>query len=370
MTMGHFLDILLTLAVGGVFGIILTLLKIPNGLRIGALFGSALLGIFFQAAWMPSQTKFFVQVIAGSLFACSIERSDVRRLPIVIKPIAIVLGTFLLLNLTMGTLIYMVTPLDLVTSLMCVIPGGASETPIIAADMGADAPKVALVQLCRNLMGIGVYPGMILAYDNFLQKVEARRAIRSGLCGDFSSIAADAASTKKKKKSQVRSAPVLVCTLAVGLAAGFLGRATQIPAGTMLFSMAAVLVLKLKFNFAYITHWEKKIARLLSGCYIGSLITMEDVHSFKLLALPLVITLGGYVANSFITGKIISKTCGFTRKEGLLITAPAGASDMVFSSADIGVDNADVIIVQVFRAIVAAAVFPQIINLLLLVLRT
>jgi uncharacterized membrane protein AbrB (regulator of aidB expression) len=41
-------------------------LKIPNGLRIGALLGAALLSIMFHRAYMPPPAKFVVQVIAGA----------------------------------------------------------------------------------------------------------------------------------------------------------------------------------------------------------------------------------------------------------------------------------------------------------------
>jgi len=363
----HFPSILLTLGVGGFFGIVLTLFKIPNGLRLGAMLGAALLGIFFETAWMPSQTKFVVQIIAGALIACTVERSDLKRLHTVIQPVVIALSSFLILNVGVGILIYLFTSLDWATSLMCVIPGGVSEMPIIAADMGADVPVVALVQLTRNLIGVGLFPGMILAYDGFLQKLEARKAVRNGSVGhpatDGDVVQMD------REKSKVRSAKAIVCTMSVSLVAGFLGRLTGIPAGTFLFSILAVLVLKLKFDFAYIPSWLKKIARLLSGCYIGSLITMDDVYRFKILLLPIGITMSGYILNCIITGKILTRACGFTRKEGLTALSPAGATDMALNSVDMGIKNTDVVIVHIFRAIAAASVFPQIINLLLLFLR-
>jgi len=367
-----FLDILLTLAVGGVFGMIFVLLKVPNGLRIGALIGTALLSVFFQAAWMPSQTKFFVQIIAGALVGCTMERSDLRRLPMVIKPTAITLGTFLFLNLSIGSIIHTISPLDWATSLLCVVPGGVTDIPIIASAMGADTPKVAVVQLARYIMGVTIFAPMILAYDNFREKNKAAPSGHEAApsAGGIPGITADGSGAMKREKSKINSPSALICTLAVGFGAGFLGSFTGIPAGTFLFSVVGVMVLKLKFDFAYISPWAKKTALLVSGCYIGSLMTMEDVKSFGALALPLVLVLGGYIANCFITGKIISKTCGFSRKEGMLTTAPAGAADIALNSADIGVSNTDVIIIQVTRAIVAAGIFPQIINLLLLVLRT
>ena len=56
------------------------------------------------------------------------------------------LGGMLCLNLIMGFVIHKVTDLDWITSFMCAVPGGMSDTPIIAADMGGNGGKVAVMQ--------------------------------------------------------------------------------------------------------------------------------------------------------------------------------------------------------------------------------
>jgi membrane AbrB-like protein len=351
------LQTLLTLLSGGIFGLFFMKLKIPNGLRIGALLGTALLSIIFHRAYMPPQTRFLVQVIAGALIGCTMEQSDLKRLPQVVKPTIIMLISFLALNISAGALIRRVSPLDWVTSFMCVIPGGVTDTPIIAADMGADVPKVALMQLARYILGVAVFPPMILAWDQLAEKTKPPGAGPAAHAGEKAG---------NRRQSGVKPWPAFLCTITAAMGFGFVGGMTRIPAGTFLFSIITVLALKLKFNFAFIPPWAKRFAQLISGCYIGSAITMNDVRGFKFLALPLVIVLGGYIINCFITGKILSSVCGFNRKEGMLITTPAGASDIALSSSDMGVENTDVIIIQIFRAIIAMAVFPQIINLLLL----
>jgi membrane AbrB-like protein len=383
----------LTLAVGGIFGFIFMRLKVPNGLRIGALLGAALLSVFFRQAFMPSQTRFLVQVVAGALVACTVEQSDLRRLPLVIKPTLIALASFLLLNLALGSLIYAVSPMDRVTAMLAVVPGGITDIPIIAADMGADTPQVALVQLVRYIAGVAFFPSMILAYDNAMEKRRAKNLATATLVADLATgetnLATDetnlatnlakdetnlatgetAKQEKPRIKSSVNSMRAFVCTFVVALIAGFIGRLTGFPAGAFLFSALGVLVLKLKFDFAYIPNAAKNCALLVSGCYIGSLVTMQDVLGFRFLALPILIVLLGYIANCFITGKIISRTCSYTRKEGMLTTTPAGASDIALNSSDIGVTNTDIIIIQVVRALVAVGVFPQLINLMIMFLR-
>ncbi|GHV91643.1 hypothetical protein AGMMS50268_21460 [Spirochaetia bacterium] len=335
--------------------------KIPNGLRIGAMIGTALLSIFFGAAWMPRETRFLVQIIAGAMIGCTTEKSDLKRLPAIIKPMCITVVSLFFLNIIAGALVHALSPLDWVTSFMGGIPGGVTDTPIIAAEMGADVPAVAIVQLARYIMGIALFPPMILAYDNVRVK---RRRTESGASDD-----ASRGPSVKREKSGVSSWQAFLCTMIAAGIGGFIGRLTHIPAGIFLFSIIAVMILKLRFDFAFLPSWAKRFAQFISGCYIGGAITMGDVRNFKFLAIPIGIVLTGYIVNCFFTGAVLTRFCGFSRKEGMLITTPAGATDIALSAADMGVTNTDIIIIQIFRSVIAIAVFPQIINLLLLFLK-
>lgn len=343
------LYLFLTLAVGTALGLLAAKLKIPGGLMVGAIIGVAALNIIFGTTYMPKNTKLVVQIIAGAFIGCVMEKSDLKRLPKIIKPTIIMLLGFFVLNMLAGFLIYAVSPLDLLTSLMAVVPGGISDTPIIAADMGADASKVAVLQVVRQILGLSVFPGLILAYDN---KKKMKQQEDDG-----------ESNREKRKKSNTKSWQAFACTLIVATGAGILGKISGIPAGTFVFSIVSVLILKLVFDFAYIPRWLKKCAQVLSGCYLGSIIGLGDVLELRFLMIPLLIVVAGYMANCLFTGMLIRKTCGFTRKESMLITTPAGASDMALISADIGVENTDVIIMQVLRAVVVMTFFPQIISL-------
>ncbi|NLI93375.1 MAG: membrane-spanning protein [Peptococcaceae bacterium] len=346
-----YLYLLLTLLIGALFGYLVYKIKVPGGLLVGAIVGAALLNICFGAAYMPNQTKLLVQIIAGAFIGCSMEKSDVKRLPKIIKPTIIMISALLILNLAAGVLIHLSSPLDLVTSFMSVVPGGISDTPIIAAVMGADAAKVAVMQIVRQVLGIGVFPLLIRTYDDRRNKLE-----EDGYREAY---------TEKRQKSKTKSWQALVCTLIVAAIFGLIGNKTGIPAGAFVFSIVSVLILKLLFDFAYMPKNLKKFAQILSGCYLGSTIVMSDILDLRYLLLPLFIIIIGYMANCFITGIILSKTCGFTRKEAMLITTPAGASDMALISSDMGVENTDVIILQILRAVIVMTFFPQIISLIL-----
>lgn len=339
----------LTLFVGSFFGLMAAKLKIPGGLMVGAIIGVAILNIYFGTTYVPSQTKLFVQIIAGAFIGCIMEKSDIKRFPVIAKPAIIMLISFLVLNILSGLLIYLVSPLDLLTSLMSVVPGGISDTPIIAAAMGADAPKVAVLQIVRQVLGIGIFPSLILVYDKS-KKSTQKDGERE-------------ANTEKRNKSKTKSWQSFACTFIIAAIAGILGSITKIPSASFSFPIIAVLILKLVFDFAYMPRWSKKCAQILSGCYLGSNILLHDVLELRYLLIPLIIIVIGYMINCFLTGIILRKTCGFTRKESMLITTPAGASDMALISADMDVENTDVIILQVLRAVIVMTFFPQIIHI-------
>lgn len=83
------------------------------------------------------------------------------RLKHIIRPAIALLSGMLVVNIALGFLMYFISPMDLTTALMCAVPGGISEMPIISVELGADASKVALMQFIRLVFGVGVFPTMI-----------------------------------------------------------------------------------------------------------------------------------------------------------------------------------------------------------------
>lgn len=338
-------NLLITLAVGSVFGYLFFKLKVPGGMMVGALLSVAVLSVLSDWAYMPSYARVAAQITAGAFIACTVEKEDLKRLPYIIKPAAILLGGMLLLNLAMGFLIHAMTDLDWITAFMCAVPGGMSDTPIIAADMGGNGGKVAVMQFARLLAGIGLFPSLILmaTKNETIQQPEEE--------------------TVKKEKS-AKSRWEFAITAAVAAGCGILGKISGVPVGALLFSLIGVIVMKMRFDKAYLPLWVKRAAQVLSGCYIGSSVTYQDVIELKDLIPAVIVLLLGYFVTCLIVGTVISKTCGMSRRESMLAATPAGASDMALISADLGVRSPDLIVLQVVRMLVVISVFPQIINLL------
>lgn len=145
---------------------------------------------------------------------------------------------------------------------------------------------------------------------------------------------------------------------------GIIGKWSGVPVGALLFALIGVIALKLLFDKAYLPIWMKRAAQVLSGCYIGSSVTLQDVLELKELIPAVILLLLGYTAACLVIGSIISRPCGMRRRESMLAATPAGASDMALISADLGGQSPDLIVLQVVRMLVVISVFPQIIHLL------
>lgn len=342
------MNLFLTFIVALTGGLLLFKLKVPGGMMVGAIASVMMLSISSDLAYMPTQAKVVAQCLAGAFIACGVDRSDLKNIMKLRKPLLVLLLSLLFINLTIGLLIWLCSPMDMLTSLLCAVPGGMSDTPIIAADLGADAGKVAILQFVRMSTGIGVFPSLIL----YLSREEEQPAVVPGQ-----------SSSAREKKAPYRVSAFLT-TLAAAFVCGVAGKLSGIPAGTLVFSMFGVIALKLITGSACLPMYAKRLAQVLSGAYIGCGITKADLLELKYLILPAVLILAGYFLNSVLTGRLLRKLFGFPLRNAMLIATPAGASDMALISSDLGVESKEVIELQIIRMVLVISIFPQIISVI------
>ncbi len=337
---------LLTISIGAAAGYAFYRLKVPGGMMVGSIVAISLFNVATGMAYTPPAVKVIAQIIAGAFIGVGVERSDLKRIKHIIKPAGVLLFGMLLLNISVGYIIYKLSPLDLITSLMSAVPGGMSDTPIISAEMGADASKVTVMQFLRLVTGIGLFPSMIarLARNREEAATEDEVYVR--------------------EKTQSDSPKAFVVTLSVAMVCGTIGKLLGVTAGTIVFSMISVIGLKLLYGNVSMPRYMKSIAQILAGAYIGSSVGYSDIVEMKYLILPAIILIMGYSLACVIIGKLLHRHFNMSLKEGMLSATPAGASDMALIASDIGVMSADVIVLQIIRMVVVISIFPQIISLI------
>lgn len=345
----------LTIAAAFVGGVVMLKLKVPGGLLVGSLIGAAAVNLLTGQAYIVPEARVVAQVITGAFIGCGLSRDDLRRLPGVFKPYLLLMAGFLTLNLLMATFIYNVTDLDVLTSLFCAVPGGISDTPLIAMDMGADGSMVAVMQLVRLLFGMLCIPALVMLADRILEPEQAKaRAMQEK----------NREEQPKEKKPQPKLLPFLP-TFALALAAGLVGRWTGMPAGTLSFALIAVIIQKLTFNTPAMPKWVRRMAQVFSGCCIGSGITRAQVLQMRQLLLPAVVLCLGYLVYCVGWGMFLSKTFKMDLREAMLSLSPAGATEMALIAADLGINSTNLVVLQIFRLLGVTVLFPQVFGILM-----
>ena len=351
-------NLLLTAAVSVAVGFVFVKRKVPGGMMIGAILGSMALNIFTDRAVMHYEARYIAQMAAGAFVGLSINKKDMKEMRKLGKPIVVYCFSWMVVTFLGGFLIYFTSPLDLITSLMCCVPAGVSDTPMLAAVMGGDGGKVAVVQFFRLFLSLSIFPTLIWKYDIWLRKKHNEPLDEENLEEVFGGKSAKARLPRSERMKRFG------ITCAVAYVFGSLGRMSGITSGTLLFAMAATMVLNFWFGGAYIPLTARRAAQAISGAYIGSGMGLDDLLDLRFVLIPAIIVGVMIAINCLITGRILEKKFKLERKEALLSLTPGGLADMALLSTDMGVRGPNLTVLQLSRLLIALGLFPQIITLL------
>ncbi len=334
------MTIVYTLLAAFAVGWLLDRLHVPGGMMVGAVIGACALNLLTGLAGMLGEAKTAAQIVAGAFIGSGVRREDLKQMRSILQVSAIVIGCLFVVNVVSGLVITLVSPLDPLTALMSTTPGGLSDIPIIASEMGAEPAPVLAMQLVRFVLGIAVFPWLIGRLPKEEQKAAGGAAYKAPK-GDL---------------------PHTLLTLLVATGFGLLGRLSGMPGGTMAFATLGAIGFKLLYPKACLIKPVRKAAQCLSGAYVGAGIGMAQLLALRHLALPVVVLVVSYTLGAIVIGGLLQRRGVFNRRESLLAATPAGASDMALISADLGVYNVQLTLLQVMRLIVVITLFPTLLQ--------
>jgi len=150
----------------------------------------------------------------------------------------------------------------------------------------------------------------------------------------------------------------------VAFLAGYLGDTLGVPAGTLIFAMVSIVLLKIFKMEVTFPLWFKRLAQLFSGAYIGSHFSYQDFADLKQLIVPAIIMVALNILTCYYIGHLLSRKYNLPLSQAILSSSPAGASDMALIASDLGVSGSDVAMIQIARLIGAVTIFPQIFYLI------
>ncbi|RKI68627.1 membrane-spanning protein [bacterium 1xD42-67] len=343
----------LTAAAATAAGLLVFRLKVPGGMLVGAILGAAALNVATGQAYIFPQARVAAQAMTGAYIGCMMTREDVRHMPRLIRPYLMVMVSLLALDLGMAALFFQITDLDLLTCLFCAAPGGMTDTPLIAMDMGADSSAVAVMQFVRMIFGMACLPSVIMLSDRLIEPEAAREL--------------EAHAGERRAGREKAPRPTLLGALpalCAALAAAAVGKLSGIPAGAMSAALIVTSGLKLSGKCTGMPIWLRRVAQVVSGCCIGSGIARGQVLRMGQLALPATVLCVGYMACCVGVGLAVSKLFRIQLREAMLTLSPAGASEMALIAADLGVESTDLVVLQICRLVGATLIFPQIFGLI------
>lgn len=345
--------VIIEIAVAVAFGTLLQKLKLPGGMLIGAILGIAVLNLGFSIGYAPSWFKLTAQIFTGAYLGCSMSRDEVKEIPKMIGPVLIATAGFFVLCLCCALAFEKIAGLDALTSLFCALPGGLTDTPLVAMDMGAQVGIVVAAQLVRAVYGIACLPLVMLGADRILAKRLGVPSVR------------ERDELKAKRPKPDKAFLMMILTLLAAAAGGFFGRWLGIPAGTFTFAMIFAMIFNLKTDKGYSPKPLRRVAQVLSGICIGIRITRGELATMTKMIPPLIIMVIGYSLFCIAMGSLFAKRFHMGLREGMLSVSPAGATEVTLVAADMDVVSSKLLVMHVFRLITALVLFPQLFRIYL-----
>lgn len=339
-------DLLLTLLCAALGGLLLRRLKMPGGMMVGAVLGASAFNLLTGSARSHELLKFAAQITAGAYIGSGVRREELRQMKAMVRPIVLVIGCLLLINLSAGLLMSALGDMDLFTALLGSAPGGVSDIPLVAADMGADAAQVLVLQLVRYLMGIGLFPLLIVRLSPPMEETPGQPA------------------PEHRVTKTTSDWPAALVALLAAAGFGWLGKLSGMPGGAMAFATAGSAVLKLSWPRASLPGPIRQTAQCFSGAYVGAGIGMAELVRLQALALPALALVVCYALGAVLISTLLVRQGTFPRREALLAAMPAGASDMALIAADLGIHDVRLVLLQVMRMIVVITLFPTLLFML------
>lgn len=152
---------LATLGSACVVGLPLSATGIPAGAIMGAMIGSASFNIMTGKGYFPPRLRLPLQIIAGAFIGLRMDRASLFAMNEIILPIIVLCFGVVLMTSVTAFVMSKLTKLDSFTCVLVSTPGGLSEMSLLADDLGASPPQVAVLHLARLMSVIILFPFML-----------------------------------------------------------------------------------------------------------------------------------------------------------------------------------------------------------------
>ncbi|WP_040214003.1 AbrB family transcriptional regulator [Clostridium polynesiense] len=353
-------SVIMTLIIGFLFGYIALKIKIPAGAMVGAMFSIAIFNIITGDAALSQDVKILTQMAAGAFIGSGITSKDISGLKKIIVPAILMVLGIVFLNLFMGYLMHKITGIDLITSLFACAPGGIVDMTLVSSDLGADTPKVAVLQLVRFISVMTIIPAVV----KIIAKIRSRRK-REVYDEGALEIVKSNRDDKRDSFTYKEKAACVLRTLAIAFAAGIIGYISKIPAGALTFSMISAAAYNITTNKAYMPIPLRRITQILAGILVGERMNYGDLIALKAVMFPALLLILGIITVNLLLALFINRISSIDIITALFACTPGGVADMALIAEELGADGPKVTVLQLCRYVCVIALFPIIIKFII-----
>lgn len=353
---------IVVLLIGSVGGFLLSL----TGLSVGWMLGTMLLlGILsvqrpaVVAQVLPQQGLLPIWKQVGQLLLAvqvgqQMTESVVKIFAAAWLPVTVVLLVSLITSVLLGLFLWRYSGDSLLTCLYAITPGGVSNMPTIAQEVGANAITVSIVQTMRILLVVSIIPFFAMEWRG------EGGAAQMGL-----------ATGAHVPATSGHSLLWTVCLVLAAIAGSFLGKTCNVPAPRLVGGMIGVAVVQFAVSswngadlLPWFPSWIKIIAQLFLGASIGTALQRDMFVGMGRTVLVGLVTALCLVLIMLGCSLCVSALYGVPVITSILAFAPGGVAEMAITAVVLQADASFVVAAQTLRLIFIFLILPPLFRLL------
>jgi membrane AbrB-like protein len=302
-----------TVAVGAIGGLAFVLLHIPGGAMSGSVVAVAILSIFGLAHGVSAPLRYLAMGIIGTAIGSVVGPDTFAHIAAYPASIALMATCVVLMTLASTAVWVWLMGWPRSMALLASVPGSMSYIVSVSMSMGADAARIAVVQMSRVIFLATMLPFFIVHEVG-------------------NPLTALAAMTLDPPE-------MVMLSLAAGFTVGGLFAWYNISGGMILGAMVASGALHF-FGIApgRSPAWLMSGGQLLLGAWVGSRFVDFDWTLFARICLGTVLALGAMLAVSLLFSNVATTLLGVPFGAALIGYAPGSQEVMVVLALTLGVD--------------------------------
>lgn len=343
---------------------------VPAPDMLGALFIASLLSILgYKLPFPAASITLGSKLVLGSYLGLMVDRSTLKGFKTLGIPAGIVSAWMLGLSLLSGYILYTVSNLSIETAFLSSTAGGIAEMAILGLAFHADTVTITILQLFRVLLFLVVIP-LIARWKVRRSPVRLRTMppIKPIEPSHVPNLPEDPTSplagVYAPRNHSLGSFALLILSALTG---GYMGKYLGIPAGDMLGAMAGVGTANTLFgNLPSVPPLLRIYARIAIGIALAEQLTPETFERLSALILPIGLLGALMVASGILLSRILQYLTGWDLGTCLLVSSPAGITQMSLLAEELGADPLVVSVLHTARLLSILTVLPLVFRVFLL----